>query len=286
MPVPSAFRAASFLAALAMSSLASAADLSLADVLTTSSLQSHSATGKLTGEAAAQLLREAGEDLEAGRIHRAAEAAAQLPKRIPLDDSAYVDALWLAVRVAEATGQPSEAMQAAREYLRFDPAGENAGRALAAVAKGEALAGNWEEAAQHFVELLSSYGNPAEHLAHEVFLGAAEACVQAHRPADARRALSHLADPSALSSGARASRTFWLLESLLLRDDPSLAVPAAEGEDIPLEHSIALRRALLFELRGEEYHARPIYADLAWERDALPQEERHLLDARMSALGL
>ena len=280
------FRIVIFLAALAIPTFAGAAELSLGDVLTSGTSAGRTESGPLDGTAASRMIQQANEDIAAGRMDRAAEAAALLPERIPLDDPAYVDALWLAVRVAAAGGRSPEAVGAAREYLRFAPAGDHAGPAILVVARGEALAGHWSESADQYIELLDSYGNPADHLEPDAFLGAAEAGVQSRRPADARRALEHLSQFPNPSPGVQASRTFWLLESLLLRDDPDIAVPPPTGDGAPLHHTIALRRALLFEMRGAAYEARPVYAELAWGRQYLSPAERIVLDARMSALDL
>ncbi|MCB2154758.1 hypothetical protein KQI84_07710 [bacterium] len=279
-------RTAFFLAALAIPTFAGAAQLSLDDVLTTTSTTTAPESGPLSGEAAARMIAEAEEDLAAGRIERAAEAATRLPERIPPNDPFYSDALWLSVRVSEATGDSATAMNSAREYLKFAPTGANAAAAQLAIARGEAMAGNWSASADQYLALINSFGNPAEHLESDAFLGAAEACVQARRPADARTALKYAMASPNLSVGARASAAYWMLESLLLEDDPSVPVPAGVSEGMPLQHAIALRRALLFEMRGESYQARPLYAELAWERDSLSPGERQILDARTSALEL
>ncbi len=86
-------------------------------------------------------------------------------------------------------------------------------------------------------------------------------------------------ESESLAPGERAMVEWWLLESLLVEDDPDVAVPPAPTAASPLRNSLQLRRALVLRRRGNAEAAAKIAAELS-------KQSRSLSEAEQRALGV
>lgn len=216
--------------------------------------------------AAEQLLTSMEADLAAGAAPAALRKADLLAAWLSKEAPSYERLLWLRARACEGIGEAAQLRELARLYLQKYPKGQYRLWFLVRAAEQLEGDGNLRDAATMWRRVVD------EKLAPE--------------PADAVRGaalLLRLADGAGCRALLKASNApandqrAWLeLESLLVQDDATIAVPSLPAG---AGAGVALRHGLLLELRGQRDAAQASYR-LA-KAGELGAQERNLLEQRV-----
>ncbi|MCC5876391.1 MAG: hypothetical protein JJU11_09265, partial [Candidatus Sumerlaeia bacterium] len=108
------------------------------------------------------------------------------------------------------------------------------------------------------------------------------------QPRDTRRVLARTFTGEALESASQEQQQRHerlLIESLLLRDDPNLELPAERSPDDREAVQFNLRRAMVLEIRNGLEETLPVYRAIQEHATLLPSAEREVLRQRVAKAG-
>ena len=228
---------------------------------------------------ATRFLAAAEEFLAGGEAEEAFKAARPVSRDREATPEQVASATAVMALALAAQDEPREAAEIAEQALALGPPERFLPGLHAVVGTRAAVVREWQRAAESFRRALA--GGPAPARSAEQLLLAAEALARARDAAATREALEAFALRSDSTAEQRERAKLWLLDSLLLKDDPSIAMPEPASAG-PLRGSIELRRGLLTERRGEREAAWALYSSISWnDSNALPAWEREMLDERL-----
>lgn len=265
---------------LLLTSAAAAQSLRLDDVFSTATetLQHSSSPASLSEFDAdpgkARVLLASIEPLLAkGEYQTCLEHTELLAAWLPRDSEDYANCLWYRARAYEGLKEREKAFTVAQLYLRSFPKGVHRGWFMVLAGDESMRRGNHPDAARIWQTILKEeiVVSPAD------ALGGARAL---NRAGDARATRQLLARAGIAEQWAEAQhlqRDFLIIESLLIEDDSTVAIPPQRVVATRDEAGYALRRALLLELREMHREAKEEFAFLSQKIDLLSPVDRNML---------
>lgn len=266
--------------------MANAQSLKLEDVFTTSTQQQVSSLSlsDLDRSRSQELLNAMEGELEAENYQRVLQVTSLLSAWLSKEDQDYARLLWYRARAYEGTREREKMSTIGVEYLQRFPEGKNAGWFLVRLATERARQGKFDDAAVFYRNIIRRdlALSPGESLA------GADILLRAGFAKDTRKLLEKgfagVSENEPGMSSLLARRDYFLLESLLVDDDPKIPIPDVAGRAGAPPGGIEVRRALLHEIRGETEAARTIYRRLAAQRMKLGDQEDKIVRERRDAL--